>query len=70
MVGTHWVGAEMATSSSHDAGKRAIEALGLRVSDFQVFFEHTKAYLDLKEGSPEQREFLETVLVRLCLWLR
>lgn len=61
MVGTHWVGAEMAASSSHDAGRGAIEALGLRVGDFQVFFERTDGYFDLEEGSREQREFLETV---------
>ncbi len=64
MVGAHWLGAEMALLSKTpepESAKRAIEALGLRDNDFQVFFERTSGYLDQPEGSPEQRKFLETV---------
>lgn len=60
-VGTHWVGAEMALYSGKDAGKQAIEALALRVSDFQHFLDITKEYFDLQEDSAAQKEFLENV---------
>lgn len=60
MVGMHWVGAEMAAQTSNDeAGRRAFEDLAVRVGDFQVLFERTKRYFDLKDD--EQRSFLEDV---------
>jgi hypothetical protein len=59
MVGMHWVGAQMA---AHDEGGRhAVEDLGTRVSDFQVFLERTKGYFEPDEGTPEQKRFLEDI---------
>ena len=61
MVGTHWVGAEMALQPTKgQAGKRAVEALASLVSEFHIFYEQTKGYFDLEEGD-EQRRFLENI---------
>ena len=59
MVGMHWVGAEMA--GHNESGRDAVEDLGARVSDFQVFFDRTNEYFELPEGKPEQKGFLEKV---------
>lgn len=61
MVGTHWVGAEMALQPAKaQAGKYAVEALASLVSEFHIFNEQTKGYFDLEEGD-EQRRFLEKI---------
>jgi transcriptional regulator with XRE-family HTH domain len=62
LVGTHWIGAEMAThDSDEDAAKNAFESLAYLVADFQTLYEHTRIYFELDEGSPEQKRFLEEV---------
>ena len=61
LVGTHWVGAEMASQKSQgSAAKRGFEALAALVSDFQILYERTGAYFDLEEGDA-QKHFLENV---------
>jgi transcriptional regulator with XRE-family HTH domain len=61
MVGTHWVGAEMALQPAKgQAGRHAVEALASLVSEFHIFYEQTKGYFDLEEGD-EQRRFLESI---------
>jgi hypothetical protein len=61
MVGMHWLGAEMARLKDTDRGERAAEALALRVSDFQVFLDHTQNYFKMDEGSAQEKVFLEQV---------
>ena len=61
MVGLHWVGAEMATLKGKDAGRVALQSLADRVSDFQRFFDRTAHYFELKDGSQEQRTYLEKI---------
>lgn len=62
LVGSHWVGAEMASKQTKAAGRRAMEELASLVSDFQVFHERTKRYFDFRGPSDdEQRRFLEEV---------
>jgi transcriptional regulator with XRE-family HTH domain len=63
LVGTHWVGAEMAAQDSDDdAGRSAFEGLASAVADFQTLYEHIRRYFAFDEGSAEQKRFLEEVV--------
>jgi transcriptional regulator with XRE-family HTH domain len=61
LVGSHWVGAEMAARQRRRGAEHAMEDLALFVSDFQVFHERTKGYFNVREQSDEERRFLEDV---------
>jgi transcriptional regulator with XRE-family HTH domain len=62
LVGTHWVGAEMAAHNSKGVARRAFESLAALVSDFQTLYERTRRYFELEEGSTDQKRFLEDVV--------
>lgn len=60
MVGTHWVGAEMARlGDAPKADHRAFETLALNVRDFALLYERVRDYF-LKDGAA-QRDFLERI---------
>jgi transcriptional regulator with XRE-family HTH domain len=63
MVGTHWLGAEMARlGDSPNADQRAFETLALNVRDFGKLYERVRDYFGY-EDSVEQRDFVERVAV-------
>jgi len=61
MVGTHWVGAEMARlGDTEDADHRAFETLALHVRDFSLLYERVRDYFQCEDNA-QQRDFLERV---------
>jgi hypothetical protein len=70
MVGIQWVGAEMTRHEPEQAALRAFEALAERDTDFERFYQHTKRYFDFEEGSPGQKDYLETTAHEIAEFLR
>lgn len=63
LVGANWVGAEIASmEDAEDAGRISLAALAEQVAEFEQLVSRTIAFLDLPEGSSEQRRFLEEVV--------